>query len=358
MPSRSGAELLAHRRAGRIGASAAATAARRSNSIVIHNAREHNLKNIDVEIPRDRFTVITGVSGSGKIHAGFRHHVQRRPAALSRIAERLRAPVRAARGAPGRGCDLRHPADGGDRAAHQPRRPQEHGGHAHRDLPLPAAALREARHAVLPGLRRAHRAAERRVHRRAPAARLPRQAHRAARAAGGARKGYYTDLAKWAREEGFKHLRVDGEMLPTEPVAAPVALQGTHHRAAGGRDRRRPAQRARSCAQALDARAGFRQGLVHVLAPWRSWTELRVDRQSVFSTKRACPSCGTQLRRARSAPVLVQLQARLVRELLRHRARADEVDSTRSRAAKKIMCWNVARWREVDEPARPATASA
>ena len=32
-------------------------------SISIHNAREHNLKNIDVEIPRDKFTVVTGVSG-------------------------------------------------------------------------------------------------------------------------------------------------------------------------------------------------------------------------------------------------------------------------------------------------------
>ena len=39
------------------------------NAIRIHNAREHNLKNIDVEIPRGRFTVITGVSGSGKSFA-------------------------------------------------------------------------------------------------------------------------------------------------------------------------------------------------------------------------------------------------------------------------------------------------
>jgi excinuclease ABC subunit A len=39
--------------------------------IVIRGARQHNLKNIDLEIPRDRFVVITGVSGSGKSSLAF-----------------------------------------------------------------------------------------------------------------------------------------------------------------------------------------------------------------------------------------------------------------------------------------------
>jgi excinuclease ABC subunit A len=36
------------------------------DKIVVRGAREHNLKNIDVEIPRDKLVVITGLSGSGK----------------------------------------------------------------------------------------------------------------------------------------------------------------------------------------------------------------------------------------------------------------------------------------------------
>jgi excinuclease ABC subunit A len=40
-------------------------------SIVIRGAREHNLKNIDVVVPRNKFVVITGVSGSGKSSLAF-----------------------------------------------------------------------------------------------------------------------------------------------------------------------------------------------------------------------------------------------------------------------------------------------
>jgi excinuclease ABC subunit A len=39
--------------------------------LVVRGAREHNLKNIDVEIPRDRLVVITGLSGSGKSSLAF-----------------------------------------------------------------------------------------------------------------------------------------------------------------------------------------------------------------------------------------------------------------------------------------------
>ncbi len=42
-----------------------------SRKIIVKGARVHNLKNIDVEIPRDKFVVITGISGSGKSSLAF-----------------------------------------------------------------------------------------------------------------------------------------------------------------------------------------------------------------------------------------------------------------------------------------------
>ena len=41
------------------------------NSIIIKGAKEHNLKDINIEIPRDKLVVITGLSGSGKSSLAF-----------------------------------------------------------------------------------------------------------------------------------------------------------------------------------------------------------------------------------------------------------------------------------------------
>ncbi len=52
-------------------ASSATTRSTAAGSIRVRGAREHNLKNIDVDIPRDALTVITGLSGSGKSSLAF-----------------------------------------------------------------------------------------------------------------------------------------------------------------------------------------------------------------------------------------------------------------------------------------------
>src|SRR3989442_10106593 len=42
-----------------------------TESLVIHGAREHNLRNVHIELPRDSLIVFTGISGSGKSSLAF-----------------------------------------------------------------------------------------------------------------------------------------------------------------------------------------------------------------------------------------------------------------------------------------------
>ncbi len=71
-----------------------------TDKIVVRGAREHNLKNIDVEIPRDKLVVITGLSGSGKSSLAFdtiyaegqRRYVESLSAYARQFLERMEKP--------------------------------------------------------------------------------------------------------------------------------------------------------------------------------------------------------------------------------------------------------------------------
>ena len=143
--------------------------------IVIRGARQHNLKNISLEIPRNTLTVITGLSGSGKSSLAFdtiyaegqRRYVESLSAYARQFLDQMERPeVDSIEGLSP--CD-RHRAENHHALA------ALHGRHHHRNLRLPARGLQLDRHAALPELRPAHLAP---VHRPDcalhPAGELPR----------------------------------------------------------------------------------------------------------------------------------------------------------------------------------------
>ena len=120
------------------------------DKIVVHGAREHNLKNIDVTIPRDKLVVLTGLSGSGEVVSGFDTIYAEGQRRVCGEPFFLRQDVLRSDGKARRGHD-RRPVPG---HLHRPedhlQEPPVHRGHGDGDLRLPAAALRPHRHPHCP----------------------------------------------------------------------------------------------------------------------------------------------------------------------------------------------------------------
>ena len=124
-----------------------------ADRLVVRGAREHNLQDVSLDLPRDRLIVFTGLSGSGKSSLAFdtiyaegqRRYVE----SLSAYARQFLGPDGQARRRLHRGAVAGH--------LHRPEvgvaQPPLDGGHGHRGLRLPPAALRPHRQAPLPQLR-------------------------------------------------------------------------------------------------------------------------------------------------------------------------------------------------------------
>ena len=262
--------------------------------IEIRGAREHNLKNVDVNLGLNRFTVITGVSGSGKSTLAFdilfaegqRRYLESLNAYARQFVQPASRPdVDAIFGIPPTVAIEQRTSRGGHKST--------------------VATLTEIYHFlrllyVKLGVQYCP-SCEARIEPQsadAIAARLLKDFRGKSITLSAplivARKGLYTALAKWARGKGFAELKVDGKLLPTakwprldrfieHDIELPVATLSVS------------AAREPELRQALDRALEHGRGVVHVdtSAAKTKATAGGSATTSVFSTKRACPNCGT-----------------------------------------------------------------
>ncbi len=312
-------------------------------AIRIHNAREHNLKNIDVEIPRGRFTVITGVSGSGKstlafdilFNEGQRRYLESLNAYARQFVQAASRPdVDAIFGIPPTVAIEQRTSRGGRKSTVGTLTEVHHFlrllfvklGTQYCpscDVPIEPQSEDVIASRLLKGFR------NQKITLLAPLVVN--------------RKGVYTDLAKWALAKGYWHLRVDGKMLPTRPFPR-IDRFKEHTIELPAGDIVVSAKAETPLRQLLSKSLEIGKGVVHVLAG---------KEVQVFSTRRACRSCG------RSFP---ELDPRLFSYNSKHGwCRAcygtglaiDDVEWTEERArtgAEDNVLDSWIEWLEIDEP--------
>jgi excinuclease ABC subunit A len=189
-------------------------AVRRSNAIQVHGAREHNLKNIHVTIPRDQMVVITGLSGSGKSTLAFdilfsegqRRFLDSMSPYARQFVEQLEKPdVDLVEGLPPSVAIEQRVTRGGGKSTVATVTEVYHflrllfaktGTQFCPDCNLPVEKQTLA--AIVKQMEAAARRGPLKV--LAPLVK--------------ARKGFHTDVARWAERNGFDTLFVDGQFIP------------------------------------------------------------------------------------------------------------------------------------------------
>ncbi|MDZ7839471.1 MAG: excinuclease ABC subunit UvrA [Gammaproteobacteria bacterium] len=275
-------QAAAHQPAAAAEARSSYSTVARDNAITIHHAREHNLKNADIRIPRNKLTVITGLSGSGKstvafdivFNEGQRRYLESLNAYARQFVQPASRPdVDAVFGIPPTVAIEQRTSRGGRKSTVATMTEVYHflrllfvklGTQHCPDCDRPIEAQTKA-------------AIRQRILREARGRKATLLAPMVV-----ARKGYYTDLAQWANKKGFDTLRVDGDYLPTNDWPR-LARHQEHD---------------------IDLPVGT----LKVEAGWETELDALIDRaldfghgamklathrgDTIFSTKRACPGCG------------------------------------------------------------------
>jgi excinuclease ABC subunit A len=269
-------------------------------AIRIVNAREHNLKALNVDIPRGKFSVITGVSGSGKstlafdilFNEGQRRYLESLNAYARSIVQPAGRPeVDAVYGIPPTVAIEQRLSRGGRKSTVATTTEVWH------FLRLLYVKL-GMQHCIKDGSPVRPQSPE------SIAAQLLRD-HAGQRVGLLAplvvnRKGVYTDLAKWAKGRGHTHLRVDNEFITVDPwprldrfkehtLELPVGAIVVN------------ADNEAELRALLARTLELGKGVMHLLTPLDGLevaieagaTTAVIGEVRVFSTKRACPTCGT-----------------------------------------------------------------
>ncbi len=199
------------------------------SSIVIRGAREHNLKNVDVEIPRDKLVVITGLSGSGKSSLAFdtiyaegqRRYVESLSSYARQFLGQMDKPDLDS-------IDGLSPAVSIDQKTTS--QSALDGGYSHGDLRLSAPALRTHRHAALPRMRSRYRAPDHRP----GSGQVPGTGHGAARlharARGDRPQGRVRQSPRRPARRRFSRVRIDGEVRLASTTPSNSIRRGTPSR--------------------------------------------------------------------------------------------------------------------------------
>ncbi len=271
---------------------------RAREAIVVHNAREHNLRNVDVEIPRERFTVVTGVSGSGKSTLAFdivfgegqRRYLESLNAYARQFVQPSAKPeVDGVYGIPPTVAIEQRTSRGGRKSTVATMTEIYHFlrllfmklGTAHcPDCRVPIEP--QSFDAIVAQVMRDYRG-------QLVGLLAPMVVNR---------KGVYAELAEWAAARGHGHLMVDGQFVPTRPWKRLDRFREHTIELPIGDVRIEPANEPR-LREVLAAALEAGKGMVHVMADldhldeaMRSGAPSAQLATRVFSIRRACPSCG------------------------------------------------------------------